>query len=28
MATPDEPYRIRRTLDQTKVKIDSKELFL
>jgi len=28
MATPDEPYRIRRTLDQTTVKIDSKELFL
>ena len=28
MATPDEPYRIRRTLDQTKVQIDSRELFL
>ncbi|MEX2240101.1 MAG: HD domain-containing phosphohydrolase, partial [Burkholderiales bacterium] len=28
MATPDEPYRIRRTLDQTTVKIDSRELFL
>jgi HD-GYP domain-containing protein (c-di-GMP phosphodiesterase class II) len=28
MATPDEPYRIRRTLDQTRVKIDSRELFL
>ena len=28
MATPDEPYRIRRTLDQTKAKIDSRELFL
>lgn len=28
MATPDEPYRIRRTLDQTKVKLDSRELFL
>jgi len=28
MATKDEPYRIRRTLDQTTVKIDSRELFL
>jgi HD-GYP domain-containing protein (c-di-GMP phosphodiesterase class II) len=28
MATPDEPYRIRRTLDQATVKIDSRELFL
>ncbi len=28
MATPDEPYRIRRTLDQSTVKIDSRELFL
>jgi HD-GYP domain-containing protein (c-di-GMP phosphodiesterase class II) len=28
MATPDEPYRIRRTLDQTTVKVDSRELFL
>ncbi len=28
MATPDEPYRIRRTLDQTTVKLDSRELFL
>jgi HD-GYP domain-containing protein (c-di-GMP phosphodiesterase class II) len=28
MATADEPYRIRRTLDQTKVRIDSRELFL
>lgn len=28
MASPDEPYRIRRTLDQTTVKIDSRELFL
>ena len=28
MATPDEPYRIRRTLDQTTVRIDSRELFL
>ena len=28
MATVDEPYRIRRTLDQTTVKIDSRELFL
>jgi len=28
MATPDEPYRIRRTLDQTTIKIDSRELFL
>lgn len=28
MATPDEPYRIRRTLDQTTVKIDARELFL
>jgi HD-GYP domain-containing protein (c-di-GMP phosphodiesterase class II) len=28
MATRDEPYRIRRTLDQTTVKIDSRELFL
>jgi HD-GYP domain-containing protein (c-di-GMP phosphodiesterase class II) len=28
MATADEPYRIRRTLDQTTVKIDSRELFL
>jgi HD-GYP domain-containing protein (c-di-GMP phosphodiesterase class II) len=28
MATPDEPYRIRRTLDATTVKIDSRELFL
>ena len=28
MATPEEPYRIRRTLDQTKVRIDSRELFL
>jgi HD-GYP domain-containing protein (c-di-GMP phosphodiesterase class II) len=28
MAAPDEPYRIRRTLDQTSVRIDSKELFL
>jgi HD-GYP domain-containing protein (c-di-GMP phosphodiesterase class II) len=28
MATLDEPYRIRRTLDQTTVKIDSRELFL
>jgi HD-GYP domain-containing protein (c-di-GMP phosphodiesterase class II) len=28
MATADEPYRIRRTLDQTKVKIDPRELFL
>lgn len=28
MAGPDEPYRIRRTLDQTKVRIDSRELFL
>ena len=28
MATPDEPYRIRRTLDQTRIKIDSRELFL
>ena len=27
-ASADEPYRIRRTLDQTKVSIDSKELFL
>ncbi len=28
MAAPDEPYRIRRTLDQTSVKIDTRELFL
>lgn len=28
MAGPDEPYRIRRTLDHSKVKIDSRELFL
>jgi len=28
MATPDEPYRIRRTLDHTTVKIDTRELFL
>ena len=28
MVTPDEPYRIRRTLDQTTVRIDSRELFL
>ena len=28
MATPDEPYRIRRTLEQSTVKIDSRELFL
>ncbi len=28
MVTPDEPYRIRRTLDQSTVKIDSRELFL
>ncbi|HSG76129.1 MAG TPA: HD domain-containing phosphohydrolase [Burkholderiales bacterium] len=28
MATADEPYRIRRTLDQSTVKIDSRELFL
>jgi len=28
MASPDEPYRIRRTLDQTSVRIDSRELFL
>jgi HD-GYP domain-containing protein (c-di-GMP phosphodiesterase class II) len=28
MATRDEPYRIRRTLDQTTVKIDTRELFL
>ena len=28
MATPDEPYRIRRTLDQTTVTIDARELFL
>jgi len=28
MATPEEPYRIRRTLDQTTVKLDSRELFL
>ena len=28
MANEDEPYRIRRTLDQTTVKIDSRELFL
>jgi hypothetical protein len=28
MATPDEPYRIRRTLDHATVKIDSRELFL
>ncbi len=28
IATPDEPYRIRRTLDQSTVKIDSRELFL
>ena len=28
MATKDEPYRIRRTLDQATVKIDSRELFL
>ena len=27
-ATPEEPYRIRRTLDQTTVKIDTRELFL
>jgi HD-GYP domain-containing protein (c-di-GMP phosphodiesterase class II) len=27
-AGPDEPYRIRRTLDATTVKIDSRELFL
>ncbi len=28
MATPEEPYRIRRTLDQTTVMIDTRELFL
>jgi HD-GYP domain-containing protein (c-di-GMP phosphodiesterase class II) len=28
MAGPDEPYRIRRTLDHSTVKIDSRELFL
>lgn len=28
MAGPDEPYRIRRTLDQATVRIDPKELFL
>ena len=28
MANEEEPYRIRRTLDQTTVKIDSRELFL
>jgi len=28
MAAPDEPYRIRRTLDQTTVRIDTRELFL
>ena len=28
MATADEPYRIRRTLDQSTVKVDSRELFL
>ncbi len=28
MATADEPYRIRRTLDSGTVKIDPKELFL
>ena len=28
LARPGEPYRIRRTLDQTTVKIDSRELFL
>ena len=28
MATADEPYRIRRTLDQATVQIDARELFL
>jgi hypothetical protein len=28
MAGPNEPYRIRRTLDQATVRIDPKELFL
>jgi HD-GYP domain-containing protein (c-di-GMP phosphodiesterase class II) len=28
MAGPDEPYRIRRTLDQTTVRLDTRELFL
>jgi HD-GYP domain-containing protein (c-di-GMP phosphodiesterase class II) len=27
-ATPEEPYRIRRTMDQTKVRVDPRELFL
>jgi hypothetical protein len=27
-ATPDEPYRIKRTLEQSRVKIDPRELFL
>jgi hypothetical protein len=26
--TPDEPYRIKRTLEQTRVKIDPREMFL
>jgi len=26
--TPDEPYRIRRTLEQTKLQVNPKELFL
>src|SRR5687768_12192393 len=28
MATPEEPYRIRRTMEQTRVKVDPRELFL
>jgi hypothetical protein len=26
--TPDEPYRIKRTMDQAKVRVDPRELFL
>jgi hypothetical protein len=27
-ATPDEPYRIRRTLEYDAIKVDPRELFL